>query len=61
MGFLKKKEKPMLSEMSIKTYANCIIKIMEFLKSNKCEDLYNDPHKVIKLLHDKYDKSNTIS
>lgn len=54
------KEKPMLSEMSIKTYANCIIKIMEFLKSNKYEDLYNDPHKVIKLLHDKYDKSNTI-
>ena len=29
------KEKPTLSEMSIKTYANCIIKIMEFMKIMK--------------------------
>jgi len=53
-------EKPTLSEMSVKTYANCIIKIMEFLKTTSYEDLYKDPHKVIKTLHDKYDKSNTI-
>jgi len=53
-------EKPTLSEMSVKTYANCIVKIMEFLKSTNLDDLYKDAHKVIKVLHDKYDKSNTI-
>lgn len=53
-------EKPTLSEMSVKTYANCIIKIMEFLKSTNLDDLYKDPHKVIKVLHEKYDKPNTI-
>tara|TARA_R110000868_G_scaffold105239_2_gene289501 strand:- start:10563 stop:11513 length:951 start_codon:yes stop_codon:yes gene_type:complete len=53
-------EKPTLSEMSVKTYANCIIKIMEFLKSTNLEDLYKNPNKVIKVLHEKYDKSNTI-
>lgn len=54
------KEKPTLSEMSINTYSNCISKILEFLKSDKHDTLYNDPQKVVKLLHDKYDKSNTI-
>jgi hypothetical protein len=54
------KEKPTLSEMSIKTYANCIIKIMEFLKTTSYDDLYKDSNKVIKTLHDKYEKSNTI-
>jgi hypothetical protein len=54
------KEKPTLSEMSIKTYANCIIKIMEFLKTTSYDDLYKDANKVIKTLHDKYEKSNTI-
>tara|TARA_R110000868_G_scaffold120915_3_gene320906 strand:- start:99 stop:1052 length:954 start_codon:yes stop_codon:yes gene_type:complete len=54
------KEKPTLSEMSIKTYANCIIKIMEFLKTTSYDDLYKDASKVVKTLHDKYDKSNTI-
>jgi len=53
-------EKPTLSEMSVKTYANCIIKIMEFLKSTNLDDLYKDPHKIIKVLHEKYDKPNTI-
>jgi hypothetical protein len=53
-------EKPTLSEMSVKTYANCIIKIMEFIKSTNLEDLYKEPHKIIKVLHEKYDKSNTI-
>ena len=54
------KEKPTLSEMSVKTYANCIAKVLEFMKTDKYDDLYKDPHKVIKLLHDRYDKSNTI-
>ena len=54
------KEKPTLSEMSIKTYANCIAKVLEFMKTDKYDELYKDPHKVIKLLHDRYDKSNTI-
>lgn len=54
------KEKPALSEMSVKTYANCISKVLEFMKTDKYDDLYKDPHKVIKLLHDRYDKSNTI-
>ena len=54
------KEKPTLSEMSVKTYSNCISKILEFAKSDKYEVLYKEPHKIVKLLHDKYDKSNTI-
>jgi len=54
------KEKPTLSEMSVKTYSNCISKILEFMKTDKQEVLYMEPHKVIKLLHEKYDKSNTI-
>lgn len=54
------KEKPTLSEMSIKTYANCIAKVMEFLKTTSYEDLYKDSHKVIKTLHEKYNKPNTI-
>tara|TARA_R110000868_G_scaffold87963_2_gene245495 strand:+ start:119 stop:1069 length:951 start_codon:yes stop_codon:yes gene_type:complete len=54
------KEKPTLSDMSVKTYANCIIKIMEFMKLTTYDDLYKEPHKVIKILHEKYDKSNTI-
>lgn len=54
------KEKPTLSEMSVKTYSNCISKILEFMKSDKYEVLYKEPHKIVKLLHDKYDKSNTI-
>lgn len=53
-------EKPTLSEMSVKTYANCIVKVMEFMKSTNLDDLYKDPHKVIKILHDKYDRPNTI-
>jgi len=53
-------EKPTLSEMSVKTYANCIVKIMEFIKSTNLEDLYKEPHKVVKVLHEKYDKPNTI-
>jgi hypothetical protein len=54
------KEKPTLSEMSVKTYANCVVKIMEFLKTTSYEDLYKDAQKVIKILHERYDKSNTI-
>lgn len=54
------KEKPTLSEMSVKTYANCIIKIMEFLKTKSYEDLYKDSKKVVKILHERYDKPNTI-
>jgi hypothetical protein len=54
------KEKPTLSELSIKTYANCIIKIMQFLKTSSYDDLYKDSNKVVKILHEKYDKSNTI-
>jgi hypothetical protein len=54
------REKPTLSEMSVKTYSNCISKILEFMKTDNQEVLYNDPHKVVKLLHEKYDKSNTI-
>ena len=53
-------EKPTLSEMSVKTYANCIIKIMEILKTTSYDDLYKDSHKVVKILHERYDKSNTI-
>ena len=53
-------EKPTLSEMSVKTYANCIIKIMEILKTTSYDDLYKDAHKVVKILHERYDKSNTI-
>ena len=44
------KEKPTLSELSIKTYANCIIKIMQFLKTTSYDDLYKDANKVIKIL-----------
>lgn len=54
------KEKPTLSELSIKTYANCIIKIMQFLKTTSYDDLYKDANKVVKILNEKYDKSNTI-
>lgn len=54
------KEKPTLSEMSVKTYANCISKVLEFMKTDKTDELYKDANKVIKLLHDRYDKSNTI-
>jgi hypothetical protein len=54
------KEKPTLSEMSVKTYANCISKVLEFMKTDKIDELFKDPHKVIKLLHDRYDKCNTI-
>lgn len=54
------KEKPTLSEMSVKTYANCVVKIMEFLKTTSFDDLFKDPQKVVKILHDRYDKSNTI-
>ena len=54
------KEKPTLSEMSVKTYANCISKVLELLKTDKYEALYTDPHKVIKLLNQHYEKSNTI-
>jgi hypothetical protein len=54
------KEKPTLSEMSVKTYANCIVKIMEFMKLTTYDDLYKEPHAVVKTLHDRYDKSNTI-
>jgi hypothetical protein len=54
------KEKPTLSELSIKTYANCIIKIMQFLKTTCYDDLYKDANKVVKILNEKYDKSNTI-
>ena len=54
------KEIPTLSELSIKTYANCIIKIMQFLKTTSYDDLYKDGNKVVKILHEHYDKSNTI-
>tara|TARA_R110000868_G_scaffold60915_3_gene185490 strand:+ start:509 stop:1462 length:954 start_codon:yes stop_codon:yes gene_type:complete len=54
------KEKPTLSEMSVKTYANCVVKIMEFLKSASYDDLYKDAQKVVNILHERYDKSNTI-
>jgi hypothetical protein len=54
------KEKPTLSEMSVRTYANCVIKILEHMKSTTDDVLYKDPHKVVKTLHEKYDKSNTI-
>ena len=53
-------EKPQLSEMSVKTYANCIMKILEFLKSTNYMDLYKDSPKVVKVLQEKYEKSNTI-
>jgi hypothetical protein len=33
---------------------------MEFLKTTSYEDLYKDAQKVIKILHERYDKSNTI-
>ena len=54
------KEKPTLSEMSVKTYANCISKIMEFMKTTDNKVLYKDADNVVKMLHDKYDKNNTI-
>jgi hypothetical protein len=54
------KEKPTLSDMSVKTYANCISKIMEFMKTTDYKVLYKTDYKVIKMLHDKYDKNNTI-
>lgn len=54
------KEKPTLSEMSVKTYTNCISKVLEFMKTDKYDELYKDAHKVIKMLHERYDKSNTI-
>ena len=60
IGGLIGKAKPDLSEMSVKTYSNCIAKVMEFLKTDKYDELYKDPHKVVKLLNEKYDKSNTI-
>jgi len=53
-------EKPTLSEMSVRTYANCVIKILEFIKSSSYDDLIKEHAKVIKTLHDKYDKPNTI-
>ena len=53
-------EKPQLSEMSVKTYANCIMKVLEFLKTTNYIDLYKDAHKVVKVLQEKYEKSNTI-
>ena len=54
------KEKPTLSDMSVKTYSNCIAKVLEFMKTDKYDELFKDPHKVVKLLNEKYDKSNTI-
>ena len=54
------KEKPTLSDMSVKTYSNCIAKVLEFMRTDKYDELFKDPHKVVKLLNEKYDKSNTI-
>ena len=54
------KEKPTLTDMSVKTYSNCIAKVLEFMKTDKYDELFKDPHKVVKLLNEKYDKSNTI-
>lgn len=54
------KEKPTLSEMSIKTYSNCISKMMELIKETNFNILYTDANKIIKMLKEKYEKNNTI-
>ena len=53
------KAKPELSHMSCKTYANCCNKVLEFIKSNDINDL-TKAKEIIKVLHDKYEKPNTI-
>lgn len=52
--------KPELSHMSVKTYTNCNVKILDFLKSKNIDDLYLKHFEIIKLLKEKYDKNNTI-
>jgi hypothetical protein len=53
------KSKPDLSQMSCKTYANCCNKVLEFIKSTNILDLTKSKE-IIKVLHDKYEKPNTI-
>lgn len=53
------KEKPDLSPLSVKTYANGCAKVLEFIKSKSLNDLYLKHKDIEKMLLDKYDKPNS--
>ncbi len=50
---------PTLSPMSIKTYTNCILKILEFMKSDNLNDLINYD-KVLKVIFENWENPSTI-
>ena len=54
------KEKPTLSEMSVKTYANCISKVLELIKSDSYNSLYEQSSNIVEMLNKHYEKNNTI-
>lgn len=54
-----KDNRPELSNLSIKTYSSCIIKVLELLKSNNINVLYTNPNKVIKSINDNYINANS--
>jgi ABC-type long-subunit fatty acid transport system fused permease/ATPase subunit len=49
-----------LSPMSVNTYTNCNLKVLDLLKSNTIDDLYIKYNDIIKLLKEHYEKPNTI-
>ena len=49
-----------LSAMSIKTYANCVSKVMSLISSTNLHDLFLKAPEVIKTLKSTYEKPNTI-
>jgi hypothetical protein len=52
-------EKPILSELSIKTYVSCISKVLELLKTNDLNSLLNTDE-VIKVMNDNWTNPNTL-
>jgi hypothetical protein len=52
-------KKPDLSDMSVKTYANAIHKVLELIGSTSMNDLFLKAKEIITKLNEKYDKPNT--
>ena len=52
------KAKPDLSMMSIKTYSNCLHKILQLIESNDIKSLYNS-NVVIDAINKKWENANT--
>jgi hypothetical protein len=52
-------KRPDLSQLSIKTYASCILKILELTKSKDLNILYDEPKKIINILDENYKSPNT--